>query len=109
MIALVAEKMFYRTQQVGAEASALRIRCADPSPRQQSREELLRQFARRILLAPLATQETEHRLVIRLAQFTQSPTRLDAFSTRTQGERPARGRKAKKMRGVAQRLFHAFQ
>ena len=63
---------------------------AESAARQQAREKFLRQFTGRVLLAPLAAQEAEDGLVIRLAQFAQRPARLDAFAPRAQDERPAR-------------------
>src|ERR1051325_2862495 len=92
--------MFQRAEKVGTKSPAFRIGSAKAAAGKNTREELLRQFSRRIFVAPLATEKPQHRLVIRLAQFTQRPARLGAFTSRAQDERPARGGESGRGRGV---------
>ena len=70
MLALVSEEMFQRAEQIGTETSALRVRLIEAAVAENAREELLRQFARRVFVAPFALKEAEDGLVVAFAQFT---------------------------------------
>ena len=67
--ALVSEKMFQRAEQIGAETPALRIRFVEAATGEHAGKELLRQLARRVSIASFAKEETQHGLIISLAQL----------------------------------------
>jgi len=79
LLALVAEKMFHRAEQVRTETSTLRVRRANASTREQARKKSLREFARGIFVAPLTPEKTEHGLVVRLATIHSAPRALRRF------------------------------
>src|SRR3954451_12797202 len=83
--------MLQRSQNVRPKTSALGISTIESTARKNSREKFLCEFLRRILLASFALKESQHRLVIRLAQFAQRTARLNTLAPRAQDERPARG------------------
>ena len=83
--------MFHRAEQEAAEFSALAIRAIDSAAREQAREKLLRQLARRVLVAPLAAEEGEHWRVVRRAQIAERRAGLGRIAACLDHAGPAGG------------------
>ena len=90
MLALISQEMPERAQQVGAKTPTLRIRAIERTAGQHAGEKIMGEFPGGVFLAPFAAQESQHRLVIGLAQFTQGGPAFNRFAPGAQDQRPAR-------------------
>src|SRR5256885_12125299 len=90
MNAPVCQKMFQRAQQIGTKPSALRVRSVERLPLQHARKELVRQFTRGVVVAPLAPEKGHHRPVVSGAQIAQRLSRWRRVAARGEHLRPAR-------------------
>jgi len=82
------EGLYYARE---ADAAQQRRRAAERIVSEHLREELMRQFARRVVLATLATKKRDDWRVVRGAQFAQRLPRLRGFPARIPHDCPARG------------------
>ena len=87
----VPEKVFQRPEQVAAKSSALWLCATEDRALQHMREELMRQFPRRVVLATGAAEERDHRSIVVRAQVAQRLSRLGCAFRRVAHKRPARG------------------
>jgi hypothetical protein len=88
-LASMGEMMLQRAEQIAAKPPAPRLRATQRRPFQNCGEKLMRNLASSIGLAPTATEESDHRLVVRGAEFAERGLCFITATGCTENKRPA--------------------